>query len=62
MLQWDFSNPNFLGTNRFVRIREVFELGKFLFKMTKISKFSNLQAVSNRCRWSVYSHGISANK
>ena len=40
-IQWNFSNPNFQGTDRFVRIREVFELGKFLFKMTKISKFPN---------------------
>ena len=37
-VQWNFSNPKFQGTDRFVRIREVFELGKFWFKKTKISK------------------------
>ena len=52
-LQWNFSNPNILGTDRFVRIREVFELGKFLFKITKFPNFQipNFQAVSNRRMW-----------
>ena len=37
-IQRNFSNPNIQGTDRFVTIREVFELGKFLFKTAKISK------------------------